>query len=157
MLRQTIRKPVKENSFVAAVKSFLHLPPPRQQQNPQQYPQAHRFGTIPIIGHMGKLDFALWSEKHVYGKFSVGDLVTLKQIPELENHIPHYWRISYIDEVWSGCTWSPTLEAPESIIVQVPNEAYTVSFRKSALVLRQLTDKELQLVLLQNRKVGGKA
>jgi hypothetical protein len=154
MFRHTIKKTV-DGSVTTMMNHLLRRPIQQQSSYTQKtWPSPT---SVDIEGRMNKTQFGEWFTRHVEGKFAVDDAVTYLHIPQMEGTVPHYWVITYIDEIWSGCSWSLMNRAPENILVCIPGTTTTTSFRKCALSLRKLSEKEKALVLLQNRKVEGHA
>ena len=101
-----------------------------------------------------KLQYSLWYDRNVMGRFKVGDLVTPIYMKEQEYSAPFHHVITYINELHHTLKFSRKNNEPKCITVQLLNNSF---IQKCPCELRLLTDKEKALVNLQNSKAQGTA
>ena len=125
----------------------------------------HPAPALPVIASGGtledeqpmawsKIDYSLWYDINVMGKFKMGDLVTPHYMAEQLGIVPFHFKITYLNEMHHTVKFSTKWQQPKCIVVQMLGGGYS---SKCPREIRLLTDKEIALVNLQNSKAQGTA
>lgn len=150
MLLYSVKK--KTSTFLTAMG---HLGE-RWKRNEAQAPAStYPCGADEVNMPWNKIDFTLWMDKNVVGKFHVGQQLTWEFMKEVDSNVPPFvCTLTYINELHHTIKFSRKHNQPKVLVVRHPNG--DVSTRCPAEV-RFLTEKEKALVDLSNRKTEGTA
>lgn len=101
--------------------------------------------------HWDKQRFTTWIEE-TKKTFKADALVTFKAVVYQPGFIPTHWKISYVDELYNFSEFDSVLQEPTALCLQTLDHTF---IRKCPKVLRLLTEEEVSLVDLSNKKPAG--
>lgn len=148
MIIQSIKNPTTPTKVWEGIKNFVHPPAIKPMDTP-------RLVEMP----WNKIQFSNWLDK-VHETFKVGKYVTLKQIPPTPNCIPLYYELIYIEELHHRVEYDDDLREPRSLMCRMMTKIDGLNqpgqlLNKCPCVMRVLTNEEVELVNLSNKKLDS--
>lgn len=117
----------------------------RHRRHGGEYPRPPIQSTVP----WDKVQFTHWVEK-VKERYKVSQVVAMACNPPQEDKLPPLYRITYISELYSNTSFDTVFKEP--ICLTLMPRYGGVAVTRCPSVVRPLTEKEIELVKLQDTK-----